>query len=212
MQNIVDELIVQNDEQGLFVHMSLFYCNDLAKKNMLATAIVAASHPRIIKMLCAGVQIDPKLDDIFFLCAKHQNYDAFCVILRFAVIDEELIASAMSSGVLSSDDLMKWDLWDAKNPRNAMYAISDNDIPRLTHLVKNGCDLTYWCSYSLRYSLTKYKKENRAEFLEVCKMLMQNGASMKAVVYDKAFREKIDSKLSRWLMDCGTIEITLNEN
>ena len=210
MQNIVDELIVQNDEQGLFVHMSLFYCNDLAKKNMLATAIVAASHPRIIKMLCAGVQIDPKLDDIFFLCAKHQNYDAFCVILRFAVIDEELIASAMSSGVLSSDDLMKWDLWDAENPRNAMYAISDNDIPRLTHLVKNGCDLTYWCSYSLRYSLTKYKKENRAEFLEVCKMLMQNGASMKAVVYDKAFREKIDSKLSRWLMDCGTIEISLN--
>jgi hypothetical protein len=210
MDRLVDEMIVQNDEQSLFVHMCLYPPSENQKKNWLATAIVAASHPRIIKMLCSGVKIDPHIDDMLYLCAKHQNQDAFCVIISFAIVEQGYIEGLLDAGSVLSSDLCKWDLWDPTNPRNVNYAISDEDIPRIRHLVQNGCDLTYWCSYCLRYALIKVKKEGRQDFVEICKLLMQNGASMKAVVYDKAFREKIDSKLSRWLVEDGKIEITLS--
>ena len=206
----LEELIVQSDETAVFAYLAIFPPQN--KKDYLATAIVSQSSPMIVKYLCAGVCIDPRDDDILYLCAKHQNSLAFAVIAGFAILrpeTREMIGKVIDIGSVHPEELDNWDKMDHTNPRNLMYAIADQDIPRIFELIKRGTDVAYWESYCLRYALIRYKVEKREEFLDVVKALMNHGAKMRAVVKDKKFLEKINPKVNRWLASGAEIEVTL---
>jgi hypothetical protein len=206
----LEEFIVQADEDAVFAYLAIFPPQN--KKDYLATAIVSQSTPMIVKFLCAGVCIDPRDDDILYLCAKHQNSLAFAVIAGFAILrpeTRELIGKVIDVGSVHPDELDKWDKLDHTNPRNLMYAIAAQDIPRIFELLKRGSDVTYWESYCLRYALIRYKVEKREEFFDVVKALMKHGAKMGAVIKDKKFLDKISPKVDRWLASGAGIEVTL---
>jgi hypothetical protein len=168
-------------------------------KHMICTCII--SHIDVVflvrlldayeKRFGDKIWINPHEDEILWLCLSTKYYQPLFALLNRVNMEQEWleeIVGCRENPNLIEEKLKCWDMSDATNPRNLVYALKEENIELATFLIQQGIQVDVWNNYPMRMCMNRPEIKNNSKFM---KMMLQSGAKI------PLYYAKIKKEISR---------------